>query len=255
MCLVLVAYRCHPRYPLIVAANRDEFYRRPTRQAGFWDDHPEVLAGRDLKHGGTWMGITRSGRFATVTNYRQAAGHMDHALSRGLMVRDYLVGGTQAASFAEGINSRKDAYNGFNLLLGDMEGLLYLSNRKQGPEKVSHGVHALSNHLLDTPWPKVVRSLEAFQRAILNPDLRDKGPLLEVLADRTPAPDEELPETGFGTEWERILSPVFIVSESYGTRTSTAITVDRNARVSFEERSFRYPGDRGHAVEFQFQLE
>lgn len=254
MCLIVFAYHHHPRYPLIVVANRDEFYARPTEPAGFWDDDPSILAGRDLKYGGTWMGFTRDGRFAAVTNYRETGTHLDHALSRGLMVRDYLLNHQPPESFLQKISDKKERYNGFNLIIGDQDHLFYCSNRKNGPEEIEAGIHTLSNHLLDTPWPKSVRSREKLIQLVEENLEITQGPLMDMLLDRTLSNDGGLPDTGFGKHWERILSPVFIATDKYGTRNSTTITVDSGGHVSFAERSFTYPGDPGKDVVYEFEL-
>jgi uncharacterized protein with NRDE domain len=254
MCLIAFAHHHRARYPLIVVANRDEFYARPTKPAEFWDDDDRVLAGRDLKYGGTWMGITRNGRFAAVTNYRETGAHRDHALSRGLMVSDFLLSCESPERFLQQVSGKKNKYNGFNLIIGDLSRLFYFSNRKNGPEEIEAGIHTLSNHLLDTPWPKSVRSREALFRVVEdNPEL-SHGPLMEILLDRTVS-DDGLPDTGFGQKWERILSPIFITSDKYGTRNSTIITADSRGYVSFIERSFHYPGDPGREVVHEFELD
>ncbi len=159
MCLIVFAWRQHPDFPLIVAANRDEFYERPTLAADFWADHPEVLGGRDLKEMGTWLGITRKGRFAALTNYRDPLHVRADAPSRGWLVRDFLTGERGAEDYLARLRDRGAAYNGFSLILGDAAGLYYYSNRgEEGPAALAPGVYGLSNHLLDTPWPKVRRA-------------------------------------------------------------------------------------------------
>ncbi len=226
MCLILIAYRCHPGYRLLVAANRDEFYGRPTAPLAFWDDAPYVLAGRDLKEGGTWLGVTRAGRFAALTNYRDPTRLVSNAPSRGQLVGDYLRGEEPAHAYLNRLVERADAYNGFNLLLGDADGLFYYTNYEGRPRALGPGLYGLSNHVLDTPWPKVERSRLSLRQLL---DRRaDPAPdeLLQVLQDRTPAPDSELPRTGVPLEWERWLSPIFIVAPGYGTRASTVLLVD-----------------------------
>jgi uncharacterized protein with NRDE domain len=254
MCLILFAYKHHSRYPLIVAANRDEFYARPTESAGFWEDHPHILAGRDAKYGGTWMGITRNGRFAAVTNYRETDTKPEHALSRGIMVSDFLQGSTQPGHFLDNIMKQRDQYNGFNLILGDPGGLYYCSNRKNGPEEIEPGIHALSNHLLDTPWPKSVQGRQYFSAVVENNTVIDHDSLMDILLDRTIADDDQLPDTGFGKQWERVLSPVFITSQAYGTRNSSVILVDYQDHVTLAERSFDHSGDPGREVVHEFKL-
>jgi uncharacterized protein with NRDE domain len=223
MCLILVAYRCHPGYRLLVAANRDEFYDRPTAPLAFWDDAPHVVAGRDLKEGGTWLGVTRAGRFAALTNYRDPTRLVSNAPSRGQLVSDYLRGEEPAHTYLDRLVRSADAYNGFNLLLGDAEGLFYYANYEDRPRALEPGLYGLSNHVLDTPWPKVERSRLSLRQLLDRRADPTPDELLQVLLDRTPAPDSELPRTGVSLEWERWLSPIFIAAPGYGTRASTVL--------------------------------
>lgn len=236
MCLIVFAYDCHPEYRFILAANRDEFYRRPTAAAAFWPDCPDVLAGRDLEAGGTWLGITRSGRFAALTNYRDPATHMDGNRSRGQLVQAYLCGRSSPAEYLAGVRESGHLYNGFNLLVGDAGGLWYYSNRGGDAQPVAAGIHGLSNHLLNTPWPKVARA-KAGLAVCLTAGIAAE-PLFALLGDRTAAADDELPATGVGLAWERLLSPVYIASPDYGTRSSTVLTIDRRGQAAFHERSW-----------------
>jgi uncharacterized protein with NRDE domain len=235
MCLILLAYRVHPGYELLVAANRDEFHDRPTAPLAFWDDNPQVLAGRDLKEGGTWLGITRAGRFAALTNYRDPNNVLPDAPSRGHLVGDYLQGAEPARAYLDRLIPCAGIYNGFNLLLGDAEGLYYYSNRTEGFQALTPGLYGLSNHLLDTPWPKLERARRALRQGLE----RGPGPtpdvLLHLLTDRTPAPDVELPNTGVSLEWERWLSPIFITAPNYGTRSSTVLMADSAGRTRMVE--------------------
>ncbi len=226
MCLILLAYRAHPGYKLVVAANRDEFYDRPTAPLAFWDDAPEVLAGRDLKAGGTWLGITRNGRFAALTNYRDPARASPDAPSRGRLVGTCLRAVESARAALERLVAQAGAYNGFNLLLGDGEGLFYYSNLTGEYRALEPGLYGLSNHLLDTPWPKLRRGLAALRRALDQRPDPNPDDLLPLLTDRTPASDNELPNTGVSLEWERWLSPIFIEAPGYGTRSSTVLLVN-----------------------------
>jgi uncharacterized protein with NRDE domain len=256
MCLIAIAYQAYPGRPLVVAANRDEAYARPTAQANFWEDYPQVLAGRDLEAGGTWLGIDRGGRFAAITNFREMGGRNDDAPSRGRLVGDFLCGGMAAHDYVQSIAADAPRYNGFNLLLLDGSGLFYLSNRTApadaAPRKLPPGVYGLSNHLLDTPWPKVVQAKQRFAKAIdVDAPLEN---LTEVLGDRGIAADDSLPSTGIGTERERLLSPVFIAAERYGTRCSTLLEVTAARRARFIERSFGPNGVAGDGVEYRFDL-
>ncbi|HEX2208992.1 MAG TPA: NRDE family protein, partial [Longimicrobium sp.] len=202
MCLIALALDGHPAYRLVMAANRDEFYARPTAPAEWWSDAPDVLAGRDLREGGTWMGVTRAGRVAAVTNYRDPElAQLQGAPSRGALVADFLRGSADAEAYARGLARRAARYNGFNLLVGDEGGWFYVSNRAEGVRRLEPGVYGLSNALLDTPWPKVVRAKAAMEDALAaaEGDAWDAG-LWEMLADRVIAADDSLPDTGVGSE-------------------------------------------------------
>lgn len=253
MCLILFAYEAHPAYRLVVAANRDEFYERPTAAAAFWADAPGVLAGRDLLHGGTWLGMTRGGRFAAVTNYRDPSSKIDHAPSRGALVTDFLKSVQSPEEYLHALAARADAYNGFNLLAGDARSLYYFSNRGGPPQELRPGVSGLSNALLDTPWPKVVRGKRALAEGLKKGDALAPEAVTEVLLDRVRAADAELPETGVGLEIERVLSPRFIVSKGYGTRCATVVLQDRAGRLTFTERTFA-AGEAAGEVRYEFNV-
>lgn len=241
MCLILLAYDYHPRYKLIVSANRDEFYKRSTLPANFWPDNPSVLAGKDLEQGGTWMGVTTSGRFAALTNYRDPLHEKPIATSRGHLVRNYLTGDRSAEDFLHGLHQKDREYNGFNLLAGTAESVYYYSNREQLIRRVEKGVHGLSNSLLDVGWPKVSKGVKAFAGCLQGPNIRLKS-LFEILADQEIFNDSELPRTGISIERERMLSPLYIVSPEYGTRSSTILLIDQHNQVQFWERSFVMDG-------------
>lgn len=237
MCLILFAYRMHPYYRLILAANRDEFYDRPSMPAAFWEDEPQILAGRDLKEGGTWLGITREGRFAAITNYRDPAAIRIGAPSRGRLVKDFLSGRESAVSYINKISGNSENYNGFNLLCGDNENLFVYSNRGEA-QSIEAGVYGLSNRFLDSPWPKVVRGKKALAGAIKKKGSFLEGSLFRILTDRKVAPDDQLPSTGIGLDWERLLSSIFIQSPTYGTRSCAILLMGKNRRVKFVERVF-----------------
>ncbi|MBW3572965.1 MAG: NRDE family protein [Gemmatimonadetes bacterium] len=246
MCLIALALDAHPSYRLVVAANRDEFYARPAAQAQWWADAPDVLAGRDLREGGTWMGVTRGGRVAAVTNYRDPGlAERPDAPSRGALVADFLRGAADAEAYAHALARRAARYNGFNLLVGDEGGFFYLSNRAEGVRRLEPGVYGLSNALLDTPWPKVQRARRAMADALAAAEGDGwDAPLWDALADRVIAADDALPDTGVGAERERLLSAPFIRTEVYGTRASTVLTIARDGQVRFVERSVA-PGEEG----------
>jgi len=238
MCLIVFAWRQRPDFPFIVAANRDEFYDRPTLAADFWEDYPEVLGGRDLKEQGTWLGITRQGRFAALTNYRDPRNVKEEAPSRGWLVRDFLTGGETAGEYLSRLEKEGSRYNGFSIVLGDAGELHYYSNRGGPPISLPPGVYGLSNHLLDTPWPKVRRVREGFLRVVNGDGPLEAEVFFALLGDRRQAPDGELPDTGIGLEWERLLSAIFIVSPIYGTRSSTVLIRDEAGGIMFAERQF-----------------
>jgi uncharacterized protein with NRDE domain len=235
MCLIAIAWRARADLPLVVAANRDEWRDRPAEPARWWSDRPGVLAGRDLRAGGTWLGISRSGRFAAVTNFRDPSDRRSTARSRGELVADFLAGDEEPMAYVERIALRAHEYNAFNLLVADTATLWYFGSREGPPRPVAPGVHALSNHILDEPWPKVNSARRAMEAAVRE---NDPAPgLFEMLSDPTPALDQHLPRTGVPLDWERRLSPALITGEDYGTRNSTVVM--RNADLSpvLEERT------------------
>lgn len=237
MCLILFSFRAHRYFPLVVAANRDEHFNRPAAAAAFWDDHPEVYAGRDLEQGGTWMGINTSGRFAAVTNYRQGRPGAAAPRSRGALVRDFLTGNMPASSYMAGIGG--DQYNPYSLIAGDLDALYFQSNRGSGITGIAPGVHGLSNHLLDTPWPKVTAGMAALTTTLSSDDPDAIGSVLfALLSERTPARDTQLPDTGIDRQRERELSPPFILGDLYGTRTSTLLLVHASGDVFVHEKRY-----------------
>ncbi len=255
MCLILFAFQAHADFPLVIAANRDEAYARPAAPAAFWQDHPDVYGGRDLEMGGAWMGLTRHGRFAAVTNYRDGFPKGVAPRSRGDLVGGYLTGTQAAPPYLESVAARKADYAGFGVLAGDLNEMWFLSNYGKGVEPVAHGVHGLSNHLLNTPWPKVTTGKQQLA-ALLHGDagtLPEK--LFALLADRSVAADTELPDTGVGIQREKALGPKFIaVDERYGTRASTVIIVHRDGGVTYAERSFGPRGAFLSEVSNRFQI-
>jgi uncharacterized protein with NRDE domain len=255
MCLILFSYRLHPDYRLILAANRDEFYNRPTAPLAYWSDHPEVLAGRDLKANGTWLGVTRTGRLAAITNYREPAAQIDKAPSRGGLIGDFLTGKTSPESYLNAVSKKSSAYNGFNLIAGDRFGLYYYSNRAGRIHQLQPGIYGISNHLIDTAWPKIQRGKALLQGQLSGREKLDDEKIWQILADRSLPADDQLPDTGVGLEWERILAPLFISSPDYGTRSSSIVLMEYSGRTTFMERTFpdaaNNPGD-GETVTYSF---
>ncbi|MBI4755223.1 MAG: NRDE family protein [Betaproteobacteria bacterium] len=236
MCLILVAWRAHPAFPVVVAANRDEFFHRPTACASFWPDAPGLLAGRDLEAGGTWLGVTRRGRFCALTNFRGPSRQKAGAPSRGALVRDFLGGDVSPAAYASRVVEGGVAYNGFNLLCADAETLCYASNVSGEALVLPAGIYGLSNHLLDTPWPKVARAKSALARSLAA--LPDDSGLFALLRDDHPAADEDLPRTGISLEWERLLSSALVRGVDYGTRSSTVVLMRSDGETRFDEISY-----------------
>ncbi|MEQ9402181.1 MAG: NRDE family protein [Cyclobacteriaceae bacterium] len=252
MCLIVFAYNSHPDYKLILAANRDEFYERPTAVANWWEDHPEILGGRDLKAKGTWMGLDKRGRFAAVTNYRDLSNIRDDAKSRGDLPTAFLNGQKSSVQHAEDILPTADQFNGFNLLILDDE-MVHLSNYEKKVNVLDSGIYGLSNALLNTPWPKVQLARQHFKSGISgNFSLSD---LIQIMQNENTAKDQELPQTGLPIEMERAVSAMCIRTPDYGTCCSTAITIDYNGNVNFMERSYPVGNRKDTEVSFSFKID
>ena len=252
MCLIFVAWRAHPDYPLVVAANRDEFFARPAAEAGWWPDAPSVFAGRDLEAGGTWLGLDRDGRFAGLTNFRDPQRNRDGTPSRGALVADFLRGRESTAEALARLQFEGPRYNAFNLLVSDGDSLGIYESASGSARLLEPGLHALSNHLLDTPWPKVTAGKSRLARALRA--LPDDTPLCELLRDDRPAPDAELPRTGVSLAWERMLSSAFIRAPGYGTRCSTVIRRDRYGWTHVVESTWNPVGIESGRVVDSFQV-
>lgn len=260
MCLVVFAWRVHPRYPLVLAANRDEFFQRPAAPAHWWTDAPDLLAGRDLEAGGTWMGFNRNGRFAALTNYRDPSRHIAGAPSRGALVREALEDAAPPARTLEAMRDKAAGYAAFNLLVGDGERLGVLESTTGTIRMLAPGSYGLSNHLLDTPWPKLRKARSGLAQAL--DALPTQAPrateddlvatLLGLMRDPMPAPDPHLPATGVSLEWERWLSPAFIRAPGYGTRCTSVILRERGGRTRFIEWTWDVDGALRSRVEHLF---
>lgn len=239
MCVIYFAFQKHPKYPLILLANRDEFYDRPTEAAQNWKDFPDIFAGRDVVGGGTWLGINAAGKFAAVTNYRDPNAPTG-SRSRGDLTADFLKTDESAEDYLAKIHQNASEFSGFNLLLGEINSvrneLFYYSNRIGKIQTIESGIYGLSNQLLDTQWQKVEKGKRFLAKNITN-DL-SKEDCFAVLADESLADDEDLPDTGIGYEREKLLSAIFIKTDGYGTRCSTILTVSDDFIVDFEERIF-----------------
>jgi uncharacterized protein with NRDE domain len=253
MCLLVVAWQTHPRYRLVVAGNRDEFHERPTAPLGWWSDAPDVLAGRDLRAGGTWLGLSRSGRFGLVTNFRDAdAATRADAPSRGALVPAFLRDGSGAETYLDELQPQANQYAGFNLLLGDATGLHYYTNvGGTAPRVLGPGIYGLSNHRLDEPWPKLLRTRDRIAAALHDSDPAP-ATLLDLLGDSTPAALDTAPDAGLPADLELALSAPFVRHERYGTRCSTLVLVTHDGSTTVYERRFEPTGAQSGASRLEF---
>lgn len=252
MCLLLFSFNKHSDYPVILAANRDEFFERPTEAASFWDDCPSILAGRDLRKGGSWMGVSKDGRIAAVTNYREPSQNKTSATSRGSLVSDYLKGNDSAEYYIQKVMLQRHAYDEFNLLVGDKQSLLFYCSVEEDYQALKPGLYGISNGKLDSPWPKVEKGKAALEKVTPESEKPEPEKLFELLADETIAADSELPSTGVSLEWERKLSPLFVHFDGYGTRSSTVLLIDKQGEVFFSERSFDKEGQVIDTCSYEF---
>ncbi|MGH8171105.1 MAG: NRDE family protein [Steroidobacteraceae bacterium] len=245
MCLLVLAWKTHPRYRLVLAANRDEYHDRPAAPLGRWSATPDILAGRDLRAGGTWLGLDRQRRFGIVTNFRDLVRASPEAPTRGNLIPRYLGGPAAAGDYLAALERDAAGYGGFNLLLADADSLWYGSNRSTPfARALLPGVHGLSNERLDTPWPKLRRVRHGFEAWLRRSDSVENGELFQLLADPTPAANDELlPSTGLSPEWERALSSPFVLNERYGTRCSTLVAIEASGACFLAERRFDPAGD------------
>jgi len=255
MCLILLAWKSYSGYPAVLAANRDEFFARPTAAADFWVGAPDLLAGRDISAGGSWMGVTTHGRFAAITNFREPGKNRPEASSRGKLVSDFLAGSMAAPDYLEALSEGAGGYNGFNLICGNLtDELWFLSNRteQRKSHRLAAGIYGLSNHLLDTPWPKVAQGKSNLANALTA--LPQDKPLFELLRDAYIHDDDRLPRTGLTLEWERILSAAFVVTPEYGTRSSTVLCLDKRRFLTFDEQTWLSGARPGERRRFRLRL-
>ncbi len=254
MCLLSFCWKQHPRYKLVLIANRDEFYARPTKEMYYWEDHPSVLAGRDLEAGGTWMGTNQKGFFTALTNFRDPQNIKKEAPSRGQLTADFLINSPDPRAYLEELKIRAAEYNGFNLLVGTADELYYYSNYAPEIQALRPGLYGLSNHLLDTPWYKVEKLKAAFKEAIQVDDPAHEE-LLSILHNPTVAPDEQIQQTGLSQDQERMLSSLFIKSKSYGTHSSSILKIDYQNRVWVHERRYSPPATQTQDRHFTWPKE
>lgn len=258
MCLLVLAWQAHPRYSLVVAANRDEFHERPTAPLAKWPMPDDILAGRDLRAQGTWLGLDRRRHFGVITNFRELQARRPDAPSRGLLIPDYLREGPGAGVYLSGLEPEAARYAGFNLLLADGDSLWYASNRIAGfARRLPPGVYGLSNEFLDTPWPKLARVRRGFDAWLSESRSADRRPtagaedLFALLDDRSRVgADDELPKTGIALEWERVLSAPFVLHPDYGTRCSTVLLLEPSGAGYLAERRFDPQGGLLGQTEF-----
>jgi len=275
MCLILTSWQSHPQYPLVVLANRDEFYERPTDPMHWWDEHPHILAGRDRADvngsSGTWMGFTKTGKFAALTNVRAPSEKSPESRTRGEIAAEFLKGRQTPEEFMNDFEKKFHRYNGFNFLSADLSSekpeLHWLSNRVlmgdklrprkvMNPQRLNPGIYGLSNAMLDTPWPKVQHRVGAFAQmlAMDTGDFKKSEQYIRIMQDLTQAPDDYLPQTGVSYEWEKVLSSTFIKTEYYGTRSITLIRVKHDGQYEVIEKCFDAEQELNTQV-FEGQLE
>ncbi|WP_281646930.1 NRDE family protein [Parendozoicomonas sp. Alg238-R29] len=240
MCLIALNWDPDSDHPLIMLSNRDEFYQRPTRKAHFWDKHPDIFGGLDLRAGGTWLAVSTKGRLAAITNFRELDTSGER--SRGELTSGFLNTDVTAEVFLKQVHTRNKQYAGFNLLLGDNTGLWYYSNRENIIRQLKPGLYGLSNGLLNTPWPKVRRLKKHLKQAISNHEINPKH-LIKLLHDEHRPPDDQIPDTGVDPIWERMLSPCFIHSPAYGTRNSVALILKRDGSINWHEQQYDVEGE------------
>ena len=244
MCLIVFSWQPDQEQPLILLANRDEFYQRPALPVDTWTDNPDIFGGRDIEAGGGWLAVDNKGRLATVTNYREWPKKIGER-SRGELVSQFLSSDKPALDYLQSIQEYAQQYAGFNLLLADSSGLYYFSNRSQPLhiQKLNPGTYGLCNHQLDTPWPKLIKARARFQEVINHSDLPDPASLLQIMQDEEKPEDALLPNTGVGLDMERLLSSPFISSRDYGTRNTSLLMFNRHGGVNWTEQSYQPFGE------------
>ena len=238
MCILFIAIQQHPEYPLIIAANRDEFHQRPTQAAHYWPETPELLAGKDLKAGGSWMGVNKQGRIAALTNIRDPQHFVADKQSRGSLVTEFLTRKVSPHNYLQQLQQSATQYNGFNLLFGDYQHLQVFNSATNSCQPLTKGTWGLSNAALNSPWPKVsagMQQLETYCQQTVTPRSED---LFALLQNQQKAADETLPSTGVSLEWERQLSSIFIQGEEYGTRSSSILMLNANNQLQWHDRTY-----------------
>ena len=253
MCTTLFSFNSNKNYPIIIASNRDEFYHRPTLNANYWEDYPNIIGGIDKKYLGTWLGISKSGKIGIITNYRDPENYKENLKSRGLLLKKFLVENISNEDFSDFLLKHKKEYNGYNILFGHVNEMLYYSNKQDNVQKLESGIFGLSNGLLDCSWPKVNIGKSKLKNEVKkkNPD---KGYIMNILKDEKIALDSELPSTGIALEHERLLSSMFIKSPKYGTRSSIVIMIDNQFEVNFYEDIYNEKNNTFKKNELNFRI-
>lgn len=255
MCILFIAVNQHPDYPLIVAANRDEFHARGTSPSHFWPQYKGVLAGKDELAGGSWMGVSQSGKLAALTNIRAPEKERHNAVSRGELVMDFLTHDYTEQSYLKKLSNSAHAYNGYNLLFGQLDNLQVYNNYEDSVYSLHNGVYGLSNASLNSPWPKLDLGRSELAKYCQQGGVFNIEHLFNLLHDNTQAKDEVLPQTGVPIEWERKLSSIFIASEDYGTRSSTVLLLDNYRQIFWQERSFNKQATMIDQQTYHFRLD
>ncbi|MEH6575577.1 MAG: NRDE family protein [Amphritea sp.] len=241
MCLIVFAYKYHPEYNLILAANRDEFYARATRPLHQWPAQPNILAGQDLEQGGTWLGVNTDGRFSALTNHRDGSRKLSGKRSRGHLPLDFLNSTLDAEQFAKQTQNADIAYDGYNQLVGDNQNLFYLSSSRQDSQRVAPGIHGVSNARLNTPWPKLLQQKELLRQHI-DDNQHQPEQLIRIMNNPQTYADALLPDTGISMDWERALSASFIQMKQYGTRATTIIRQRYDGETEIIEQNYDAKG-------------
>ena len=253
MCTTLLSLFNHKKFPIIIASNRDEFYDRPTKNLNFWKDHPNIIGGIDEKYLGTWLGISKNGKIGLLTNYRDPKNHRSKAKSRGILLRKFLTENISNNDFIDLLKKDKDQYNGYNIIFGNVNEFFYYSNKSNNCKPLNSGIFGLSNALLDAGWPKVKLGKDRLSKSTQK-DIPDIDSIMNILKDTTVAQDDDLPDTGIGIEHERLLSPMFIKSPLYGTRSSIVIMVNYKLNVTILEDVFDNNNNKFIRNKFNFDI-
>lgn len=254
MCLIIFSWKPETKYPLVLVSNRDEFYDRPTADVHYWDDHPHILGGRDQQARGSWLAVNQSGRIAAVTNYRKWPA-APAEISRGQLVEGFLNSSLTHKNYMLNVEKRANKYSGFNFLAGDISSLYYFSNHGESIKQLQPGIYGISNELLDSPWPKLLKARSAVSKVLNRDNYADPAELLHIMQDSETAPDHLLPDTGIGIERERLLSSAFIASPDYGTRNTSILMFNRNKQLSWHEQHYGVNGCHKESREYSISFD